>query len=347
MIASARSASASLALFVLLRTASGAQLVDARRWGLDRIDGTTDGIYHYSATGAGVSIYIVGTGLRHDHDDFKTDKQGPSRVTYIGDFCTGTRRTGSQEVDPADGWDGHETHVASYAAGTLSGVAKRARIYALRTTWQTADGAASNGGDHCTNGSAVADAINWITVNGHRPAVVNYSGGSGDAAAREAILRSIDAGFGFTLSGNTGGLVSLHWGDQIPARALVVGGTDSEDRALNDSPDSANHYGPLLGVYAPAKGLSGAGKANPRAYTIPEEQGPPYAGDSFAAPFVAGAAALYLESHPAASPCEVRQAIIDSANYAAPNVVRQPAGEQAPNRLLHLPVVLTGKPVCR
>jgi subtilisin family serine protease len=342
-----RPASACLALFVLLGPASGAQPVDSRRWGLDRIDGATDGIYHYPATGAGVGIYIVGTGVRHDHDDFKTDKQGPFRVTYIGDFCTGTRRTSSLEVDPGDGWDGHDTHVASYAAGTLSGVAKRARIYSLRTTWQTPEGAAVNGGDHCMNGSAVADAINWITVNGRRPAVVNYSGGSGDAAVREAILKSIDAGFGFTLSGNTGGLVSLHWGDQVPAKALVVGGTDSDDRALNDSTTSSAHYGPLLAVYAPAKGLSGAGKANPRAYTIPEEQGPPYAGDSFAAPFVAGAAALYLELHPAASPCEVRQAIIDSADSATPHVVRQPSGEQAPNRMLHVPVVWSSKPVCR
>jgi subtilisin family serine protease len=343
-----RPASACLVLFVLLRTASGAQLVDSRRWGLDRIDGATDGVYHYLATGAGVGIYIVGTGVRRDHEDFKTDsKWGHSRVTYIGDFCTGTRRTGSQEVDPGDGWDGHDTHVASYAAGTLSGVAKRARIYSLRTTWQTPDGTAANGGDHCVNGSAVADAINWITINGHRPAVVNYSGGSGDAAVRKAILESIDAGFGFTLSGNTGGLVSLHWGDQVAAKALVVAGTDSGDRALNDSPSGTTHYGPLLALYAPAKGLSGAGKANPRGYTIPEEQGPPYAGDSFAAPFVAGAAALYLELHPAASPCEVRQAIIDSANDAAPHVVRQPDGEQAPNRLLHVPVVLTSKPVCR
>jgi subtilisin family serine protease len=342
-----RSASVCLVLCVLLRTASGAQLVDSRRWGLDRIDGASDGVYHYVATGAGVSIYIVGTGVRHDHDDFKTDKQGHSRVTYIGDFCTGTRRTGSQEVDPGDGWDGHDTHVASYAAGTLSGVAKHARIYSLRTTWQTPDGAASNGGDHCMNGTAVADAIDWITMNGHRPAVVNYSGGSGDAAVQEAMLKSIDAGFVYTLSGNTGGLVPFHWGDQVPAKALVVGGTDSDDHALNDSPSSAAHYGALLAVYAPAKGLSGAGKANPRAYTIPEEQGPLYAGDSFAAPFVAGAAALYLELHPAASPCEVRQAIVDSANNASPHVVQQPSGEQAPNRLLHVPVVLTSKPVCR
>jgi subtilisin family serine protease len=342
-----RPASACLVLFVLLRTAPGSQPVDSRRWGLDRIDGATDGVYHYLATGAGVGIYIVGTGVRRDHDDFKTDStSGHSRVTYIGDFCTGARRAGSQEVDPGDGWDGHDTHVASYAAGTLSGVAKRARIYSLRTTWQTPDGVAANGGDHCVNGSAVADAVNWITANGHRPAVVNYSGGSGDTATREAILKSTDAGFVYTLSGNTGGLVSLHWGDQVPARTLVVGGTDSDDRALNDSTSTATHYGPLLAVYAPAKGLTGAGKANPHTYTIPEEQGPPYAGDSFAAPFVAGVAALYLELHPTASPCEVRQAIIDSADNATPHVVRQPSGEQAPNRLLHVPVVLTSKPVC-
>src|ERR1700724_1562141 len=103
-----------LVLSVLLRTASGAQLVDSRHWGLDRIDGATDGIYHYLATGAGVSIYIVGTGVRHDHDDFKSANLGHSRVPSVGDFCPVPGRAGSQEVDPGDGWDGHDTHVASF-----------------------------------------------------------------------------------------------------------------------------------------------------------------------------------------------------------------------------------------
>jgi hypothetical protein len=339
-------------------------------WGLDRIDQATgtDGTYHYFATGAGVNIYIVGMGVRTDHVDFG------GRAAHVGDFCTGTRRTGSQPFDPrssplGDGFDGHETHVASYAAGTKSGVAKGARIYSLRTGWND-DTNRADGGTYCLstgdNNVAVAAAFDWVAANGHtypdgiwRPAVVNFSGGFGNSTLRAAISNAMTAGFVVTLSGDTGGLVSQHWGTTVPKTALVVGGTSalgpplhSFDTALaKDRPDGTsgrydNTTPGLLALYAPADGLYGAGKASDNKYSIPELDGCAtcHGGDSFAAPFVAGAAAQYLESHPAASPCEVRQAIIDSST---PNVVHfQASGEQSANRFLHLPVVLINTPNC-
>ena len=137
-----------------------------------------------------------------------------------------------------DGFDGHDTHVASYAAGRLAGVATNARIYSLRTTWQGDDSNAVDGGEFCRHGSdtdvAVAAAIDWIRLHGREehgagPAVVNYSGGRGNASVRRAILEATDAGYLFTLSGNTGGAVERHWGscDANPVQTAACRGRRS------------------------------------------------------------------------------------------------------------------------
>src|SRR5262249_29725669 len=238
------------------------------------------------------------------------------------DFCTGSQRLSTAEVDPDNFADGHETHVAGYATGARSGVAKGAHIFSLRTTWHD-ENDRTNGGPACVNGGqngAVAAAFTWIKDHGRHPGVINFSGGHGTSDIQSAIQKAITANFVVTLSGNIGGDVTSNWGRDVPEVALVVGGTDINDRALNATGD----YGAALALYAPAKALIGAGKASNTDYSDPGIYG-----DSWAAPFVAGVAATYLQRHPQASPAIVRAATF---HRAAGGRVTNPG--TSPNRLL-------------
>ena len=82
-------------------------------WGLDRIDQRAtagDGAYRYIATGAGVTAYIVDTGIRFTHSQFG------GRAVSGYDFV-------DNDANASD-CDGHGTHVAGTVGGSTYGVAK-------------------------------------------------------------------------------------------------------------------------------------------------------------------------------------------------------------------------------
>ncbi|MGH9003560.1 MAG: S8 family serine peptidase, partial [Acidimicrobiia bacterium] len=91
-------------------------------WGIDRIDQRAlplNNTFSYTKTGAGVTAYIIDTGIRTTHTDFAT-----GRATIGFDAVGGSNANGDCH--------GHGTHVAGTVGGKTYGVAKGVKLVGVR-----------------------------------------------------------------------------------------------------------------------------------------------------------------------------------------------------------------------
>ncbi|RCH64587.1 S8 family peptidase [Streptomyces sp. SDr-06] len=270
-------------------------------WGLDRIDQQSLPLsrsYTYPrSAGSGVTAYIIDSGVRITHQDFG------GRASYGYDAI--------EDDQVAQDGNGHGTHVAAIAAGSRYGVAKKAKIVAVRVLDDAGSGTTEQ----------IVAGIDWVTRHAVKPAVANMSlSGGADAVVDQAVRKSIASGVTYTVAaGNDGQDASLH----SPARvreAVTVGATTERD-----SRDSLSNHGAALDLFAPGESIASAWNGSDTS-TITDS------GTSMAAPHVAGAAALYLADHPEARPVQVASALTASATTGR---VTKP-GSGSPNRLLNI-----------
>ncbi|MGW1627093.1 S8 family peptidase [Streptomyces sp. NPDC002172] len=271
-------------------------------WGLDRVDQAglpLDRSYRSpGSAGAGVTVYVIDTGVRIAHTDFG------GRASYGWDFVGNDRSAG-------DG-NGHGTHVAGIIAGTRYGVAKKARIVSVRVLDDTGAG---------TTAQVIA-GVDWVTAHARRPAVANLSlGGYHSAQLDTAVRNSIKAGVTYTVAAGNGGLPAARYSPADVPQALTVGATDRTDTRAGFS-----DYGSAVDLFAPGVAIASDSNASDTARAT-------YSGTSMAAPHVAGAAALYLAGHRGATPARVADALI--AGAASGKV--SDAGRGSPDRLLRVP----------
>ncbi|MEU7047856.1 MULTISPECIES: S8 family peptidase [Streptomyces] len=270
-------------------------------WGLDRIDQTSlplSGTYTYpDSAGSGVTAYVIDTGVRITH------QQISGRASYGYDAVDG-------DTNAADG-NGHGTHVATTIAGSTYGVAKKAKIVAVRVL--------DNNGSGTTAG--VIAGIDWVTRNHSGPSVANLSLGGGASATLDAAVRtSIASGVTYAVAaGNS----NTNASSSSPARvteAITVGATTSTDARA-----SYSNYGSVLDIFAPGSSITAGWNTGDTATNT-------ISGTSMATPHVAGAAAVYLAGHASATPAQVATALVNGATTGKVTG----AGSGSPNRLLKL-----------
>lgn len=272
-------------------------------YGLDRIDQRNrpvNAAYTYNTTASNVRAYIIDTGVRTSHQDFG-----------------GRASSGFDAIDggTADDCNGHGTHVAGTVGGTAYGVAKGVQLVGVRVLNCEGSG---------TTAQVVA-GIEWVTANAVKPAVANMSlGGGADTVLDNAVSASITSGVSYSIAAGNGflGLFALDACTQSPARvpaAITVSATNSSDA----KPSWANR-GTCVDVFAP-------GISIPSTWNTSDTATNTISGTSMATPHVAGAAALYLATHPGDTPAQVQAAIIANATTG---VVTSP-GSGSPNRLLY------------
>jgi len=270
-------------------------------WGLDRIDQAAlplNGTYTYNYTGAGVKAYIIDTGILISHSEFG------GRASYGYDAVDGSL--------PAADCNGHGTHVAGTVGGSTYGVAKGVSLVAVRVL--------NCAGSGTTSG--VIAGINWVTSNhtGTNPAVANMSlGGGASSSLDTAVKNSIADGVTYAIAAGNNNKNACNYSPARVPTAITVGATTSTDARA-----SYSNYGTCLDIFAPGSSITSAWyTSNTATNTI--------SGTSMATPHVTGAAALYLEKVPNATPATVVSALVAGATS---DKVNNP-GKGSPNKLLY------------
>ncbi len=268
--------------------------------GIARIGTTTN-------TGAGIGVAVIDTGIDLDHPDLIGNIAG--NVS-----CVPRKSTGDDD-------NGHGSHVAGTIAATnnnigVIGVAPQAKLYAVKVLDARGSG----------TWSSVICGIDWVTRNAtaYNIKVANMSlggGGSSDNncgntnsdALHKAICASADAGVTYVVAAgneqdNAANHVPAAYNDAVitvsalaDSNGLPGGGGPATSYGLDDTFATFSNFGSVVDLGAPGVSIYSTWK-NGSYNTI--------SGTSMASPHVAGAAALYLASHPGSMWPAIRDGLV-------------------------------------
>jgi hypothetical protein len=177
---------------------------------------------------------------------------------------------------------------------------------------------------NCSGVGSIAgllDGIDWLTAHHASPAVANISlaAGGSSPALELGVTNSINSGVTYAVAAGNANADACNFTPSRTTAAITVGASDETDlRALY------SNWGTCVDIFAPGNQVISAGIANDTAARL-------LSGSSMSAPMVAGAAALYLQTHPSASPASVASGIMNSATTGVLDTLNTPS----PNKLLY------------
>ncbi|MFC4504841.1 MULTISPECIES: S8 family serine peptidase [Streptomyces] len=269
-------------------------------WGLDRVNQTSlplDNTYTDNATGAGVTAFVIDSGIRATHTQFG------GRVSGGADFVGDGNGTNDCR--------GHGTHVAGTIGGSTYGVAEGVSLVPVRVF----------GCSGSSPFSTVIAGVDWVTAHHSGPSVANMSlSGGAYQPLDDAVNNSINSGVVYAVAAGNSNDNACNYSPARTPAAITVGAStsaDSRDTSYSD-------YGSCVTLFAPGTGITSAWIGSDTATNTID-------GTSMATPHVAGVAALYLQGRTGVPPATVKRWITDAAT---PGVLSN-IGTGSPNRLLY------------
>jgi subtilisin family serine protease len=273
-------------------------------WGIDRIDQhklPLSGTFSYSNTGAGVTAYVIDTGIRVSHNEFG------GRASSGWDFV-------DNDPDASD-CNGHGTHVAATIGGTTYGVAKGVSLVAVRVLDCTGSGL----------WSWIIAGIDYVTAQHQagQPAVANMSlGGGANIALDQAVRNSIADGVSYAVAAGNANANACAFSPARVGEAMTSGASTSTDAKA-----SFSNWGSCMDWFAPGQDITSAWNSSDFATNT-------ISGTSMASPHTAGVAALYLQSFPTATPAAVQKALGSAATRRVISGLHRLLNPGTPNLLL-------------
>jgi len=274
---------------------------NAPSWGLARVcneNPPDDDDFHHLNYGRNVNIYIIDTGIYIAHNDFT----GRAKWGYT-----------ASDIRPPGEYDGngHGTHCASTAAGTYYGIAKQARLVAVKCLGDSGGG----------SWSGVIESIEWVAAEHRKTPNVKSVGSMSLGGGR---MQSVnDATIGATMVGvvmnaaagnsNTDTCsfspASASFNNGQATAVIAVGAT--EQGPVRDQRASYSNYGgQCTSIFAPGTSITGAWIGNPDAERT-------ISGTSMACPHVAGVGASVLgdSRYSNLNPAQLKDLLINNANW--------------------------------
>lgn len=266
-------------------------------------DDTSSGLkyhYHEEHQGEGVFVYVLDSGVNHDHPDFE------------GRAMKGIDTTGEGSGDLV----GHGTHVAGLIGSKTYGVAKKVNIVEVKVLDSMGKGTVTN----------IIEGLEYVVnqcIGKKRKCVINMSLGAPGTHSilDKAVSAVIEEGVVVVVAGGNSGLNACWYSPAKVRKAITVAAMD--DRTDLMAPFS--NWGACIDIWAPGvnvKSLSNKGRGT---FVL--------SGTSMASPIVAGAAAIYLDQ--GADPAEVRKILSKTATRGVFKKRAIAVRPRTPNKVLY------------
>ena len=259
-----------------------------------------DAAYTAGATGAGITVAVVDTGV----DGSSSELAG--RVSGRSNDANSTRNT------PV-GSDPHGTWVAGVIASNFDGqgtvgVAYQSTILSVRVDTNSV----SCGGDTCISSSLAASAIDYAIAQGAKVVNMSFGEQTGPLGAtfEAALLRGVQAGLVFSISAGNDANNADTWPaiyaiDSRFAGSIIVAGASTSTGALASFSNTAAGAANLF-ILAPGNRIITGCNNGTNCSTV--------SGTSFAAPAVAGSLALLLQAFPSLTGKQALDLLLRTAN---------------------------------